>query len=197
MSTFSSFARTEEPYFSFVPGIKPPPQASTVHVASGIQLRRLFIDNRDRHESSASPFDFKLFLGNDASRSIGISGYENVLSVELKALAFPKIANERYVILRIDELRDSYLDATCSPAQDAFAIIYFDSDALATGSIKPLKGVDFYQKQLVFRPPLSKLNSLSIKFVKHDGNVVTTSDTGGESNVSLMLEVTSRALRSV
>lgn len=159
-------------------------------------VRRLFVDNRDRYDSAnASPFDFKMYFGNDPERSVGIAGYENVTSVELKAVTFPKIANERYVVMSVEELNDNMLDASSSSAHNCYAIIYFDSDTLATGAIKPLKGADFYQKQLFFSPPLSKLNRLSIKFLKYDGNVVSTSDTANVTQVSLLFEITSRVAR--
>lgn len=196
MSRFAAYSRadTDVPYFSGVTSFLPakgPGEQTTV--------RRLFVDSRDRYGYPAgSAYNFKVYLGNDPERSVGISGYENVTSVELKAVAFPKVANERYVIVSIDELNDDMLDATCSSAHNAFGIVYFDSDALAAGQVKPLKGVDFYQKQLLFRPPLAKLNSLSVKFLKHDGTAVGAADTGGaEANVSLVLEITSKSNRTL
>ena len=190
MSQFAGFARgpNEVPYFASVV-MSPSKDEQTV-------VRRLFIDNRDRYDAThTSPFDFKIYLGNDPDRSVGISGYENVVSVELKAVSFPKIANERYVIMSVDELNDNMLEATNSGTHNAFAIIYFDSDVLATGAVRPFKGSDFYQKQLLFRPPLAKLNTLSFKFLKHPGNVVTTSDTNNETHVSVVLEITTRVNR--
>lgn len=202
---FSAYTRSpaENPYFSSgvtllpaqskaLPGVVGVPDGASLTVT-----KRLFIDSRDRFGYPASaPFDFKVYFGNDPERSVGIAGYENVMAVELKAVALPKVANERYVVMSVAELNDNMLEASSSAINDTFAIIYFDSDALATGTVKPLKGVDFYQKVLQFKPPLAKLNSLSIKFLKHDGNVVTTADTNGETHVSLLFEVTSKVARS-
>lgn len=189
MSQFSVYNRAENetPYFSYVPSnTAPPPRLS---------VRRLFVDNRNRHiGSSKSEFDFQIFMGND-ERSVGIGGYENVVSVELKAISFPKVVNERYVIMRIDELKDSQLDSTCQAALGAFAIVYFDSDTLATGLVKPLKGVDFYQKQILFKPALDKLFRLSVRFMTSDGQVVTPSMTNNEKHISFMLEITTRPPR--
>lgn len=196
MSRFAAYTRkdTDAPYFSNVNIIPPQDtagQQKTVH--------RLFVDSRDRYAYPAgSNYDFKVYLGNDPERSVGISGYENVTSVELKALAFPKVSSETYVILSIAELNDNMLESTCSAAHNAFAVVYFDSDAMAVAQIKPQKGTDFYQKQLLFNPPLAKLNSLSIKFLKHDGNVVTASDTSGsETGVSMLFEITTKTSRNL
>lgn len=190
MSQFSAYTRAEGeiPYFSHLPNVGAAP--------TGTVVKKLFIDNRDRYDAAnTSPFAFSIYMGNDPYRSVGTSGFENVQSVELKAIAFPKVANERYVVVRIDELKDTLLSASCQPAEHSFAVVYFDSDALGTGVVKPLKGIDFYQKQLVFKPPLAKLNSLNIRFLKHNGNVVTTADTAGVTHVSLLLEITTRAHR--
>lgn len=190
MSRYAGYNRgpNETPYFSNV--LMPPSKDEQVIV------KRLFIDNRDRYDpANTSPFDFKIYFGNDLGRSVGISGYENVTSVELKAVSFPKVVNERYIVVSIDELNDNMLDASNSGTHNAFAIVYFDSDLLPTGTVKPFKGTDFYQKQLLFRPPLAKLNNLSIKFLKHPGNVISTSDTNNETHISMMLEITTKVNR--
>lgn len=200
MSTFASYTRAPEsmPYFSFAP--MAPSTSTSVSATppdSQVTVKRLFIDNRDRDTNFGSPFDFKIVFGNDPDRSVGIAGYRNIVSAELKAIAFPKVANERYVIVSIEELKDNMLDSSTSAAQDAFAIVYFDSDTLATGAVKPLKGVDFYQKSIVFKSPLAKLDSLTIKFLKHDGSVVTLADTNNVSHVSLLFEITAKANRTL
>jgi hypothetical protein len=185
---FSVAANDGSPRTEFIPARTTPEQISTV--------KRLFIDNRDRHDpGNTSPFNFQVFFGNDPARSVGIAAYDNVASVELKAVAFPKIEGERYVIISIAELNDNMLDACSDGAHDAFAIVYFDSDSLTAGVVKPLKGTDFYQKQLFFNPTIPRLKSLSIKFLKHDGSVVTLADTGNESHVSLLLEISTKVNR--
>lgn len=194
MSQFSTYTRlpTDKPYFSSDVTLLPSPKGAPAQTVT----KRLFVDNRDRYGYPAgSDFNFQVYFGNDPSRSVGIEGWENVTSVELKAVAMPKVANERYVIMSVDELNDDMFEATSSVAHNAFAIVYFDSDNLATGAVKPLKGADFYQKQMVFKPPLAKLNSLSIKFLKHDGSVVTTADTAGETQVSILFEITTKMMR--
>ena len=177
-------APNELPHFSTVFQTATPPQI--------VKTFRLFIDNRDRHEGT--PFDFKVKFGSATATqptiSNSITPYENIQSMELRGVAFPKIANEPYVILSIEELNDDMLDATCPAAHRAYAIIYFDTDALAPGVIKPLKGVDFYQKLVKFKPPISRLNRLSIKFLKYDGSIVTTTDTNNVNSATLMFEVT-------
>lgn len=177
-----SRAPNELPHFSTVFQTATPPVIQKTH--------RLFIDNRDRNEGT--PFDFKVKFGSATPPTVSnsITPYENIQSMELRGVAFPKIANEPYVILSIEELNDDMLDSTCSAAHRAYAIIYFDTDALAPGAIKPLKGVDFYQKLIKFKPPISRLNRLSIKFLKYDGTVVSLSDTANVASATLMFEVT-------
>lgn len=196
MSRFAAYTRkdTDAPYFSSVN--MPPAQDKA---GKQTLVHRLFVDSRDRYGYPAgSNYDFKVYLGNDPQRSVGISGYENVTSVELKALAFPKVSAETYVILSIAELNDNMLESTCPAAHNAFAVVYFDSDAMMAAQIKPQKGADFYQKQLLFNPPLAKINSLSIRFLKHDGSVITASDTGGsETAVSMLFEITTKTNRGL
>jgi hypothetical protein len=193
---YSTRTSDEAPYFSSLFGATdvtrdrakelPPPRDTAV-------VRRLMIDARDRFDvANTSPFDFRIYLDNAfRSNSTGVSSYENVTSVELKALAIPKVADEPYVIVNIDECNDSVLDSTSNTANRAYAVAYFDSDTMTTGTIKPIKGQDFYYKRAVLNPPLPRLDRMSIRFLKHDGTVVTLSDTANSSHVSLLFEITS------
>ena len=78
-------------------------------------------------------------------------------------------------------------------AHRTFAVGYFDSDLLTPGSQKPMKGADFYQKVIRYRPALNKLDRVQVNFRKYDGSLVTESDVGGVANVSysFLLEVVS------
>lgn len=172
------------PHFSVAPAYGPPPTGM-------VTKHRLLVDNRDRPDpANTSPFDFSIHL----SRT-GMDRYENVASVELKGLAFPKVDGEPYVILDIRELNDN-LDATNSAANRTFGIAYFDSELLAPGQIRAVKGYDFYQREAKFNPPLAHLDRLTVKFLKHSGNAVTTADTAGETHASMLLEVTTHVSRS-
>lgn len=181
------YVRTEEPHFSMQNARQPKhtfmPHASVKH--------RLLVDARDRPDpANTSPFDFSLSLS-----AVGVGRYENVTSVELKGLAFPKVQGEPYVVLDIAEFADQ-LDATNSAAHRTFAVAYFDSTDLGTGAIRPIKGYDFYQKSVEFSPPLRVLDKLTVRFTTHGGNVVQTTATAGNAHASMLLEITTALGRS-
>lgn len=171
-----------EPYFSNFYT----PAGENSGSAPAIKVRhRLFVDNRDR-EAGSDPFDFTINLEKN-----GVSAYQNVSEVELKALAMPKVANEPFILVNISELNDNMLDSTNATANKSYAVVYFDNNQMTAGEVKPIKGADFYLKQVQFQPPIGRLDRLSISFLKHDGSVVTTADTSNNANVSMLFEVTS------
>lgn len=154
-----------------------------------LMRHRLFIDSRDC-AANLSTFSFTVYLSDPfRDTSIGVAQFQRVKSVELKALAFPKI-NDDYVIMDVAELNDERLYSSNDPANRAFAVMYFDSDTLSLGNIKAMKGYDFYQKDISFNPVIPSLTRLSVAFKKRDGNVVTTSDTANVNHCSFMLEIT-------
>ena len=167
------------PYFSVSYLQEPRPKAEVV-------VTRLLLDSRDLVTSIPGQFSGTFNLA-----SSGHGRFENVIACELKALAFPKVSNERYVTINIPTITDETLAATNSVTDRSFAVCYFDSDALLPGAVKPLKGSDFYQKTIRFRPAINKLERIDISFLKYGGNVVTSADVGGVANVqySMMLEV--------
>lgn len=172
--------RMTEPYFAQVfapPG--PVPDLRTRH--------RLFVDNRDRDAAVyTNPFQFTLHL-----EQCGVSSYNNVHSVELKGISVPKCANEPYVFVSIDELNDNMLDATAANVNHAYAVVYYDNNQMSAGDVKPIKGADFYAKVINYTPPLRRLDRLSVSVRKHDGSLLSTSDTGNNANLSMLLEVVS------
>lgn len=182
MDVYDYFPYVEEtPRMTINPPFPPqdPPKKKTF-------TRRLLVDNRDR--ISGSPFDFQVVFGNAyRPNSSGVSEYINVSSVEMKLLAFPKIDAEDYVILDVKELNDSNLDASNTAGTRSFAVGYFDTSALSAGVVKPIR--DFYSQKIAFDPPLAKLDRLSVKCVKRNGNVVTVGETGNQGNVSMLLEI--------
>lgn len=172
---YSTYSRQGNsiPYFSSTyDGRQDQPSFST--------KRRLLVDYRDRE--SGNPFDFVVKFGNN-----GVTSYEHVRSVEMKMMALPKIANEMYAIVDIEELNDSLLDGTNNATNRSFCVGFFDSSLLNTGDIKVSK--DFYSQKVVFNPPLQKLDRLTIKVLKQDGNVVTTADTSNVSSMAMLLEI--------
>ncbi|NBS69195.1 hypothetical protein EBT31_09830 [bacterium] len=167
-----------EPYFSQVYSTGPVPDLRTRH--------RLFVDNRDRDtDVYPNPFQFTLHFD-----TCGVPSYNNVHSVELKGISVPKCNNEPYVILSIDELNDNMLDAT-SNVNQAYAVVYYDNNQMTPGDVRPVKGTDFYLKNVEYKPPLRRLDRLSVSIRKHDGSLVSTADTGNNTNVSMLFEVIS------
>lgn len=161
------------PYFSTVYDGRQNPKMPTV-------TRRLLVDYRDRE--SGGPFNFVVQFGKN-----GVTSYEHVKSVEMKMLAMPKVQNEMYAILDIEELNDSLLDGTNNASNRSFAVGFFDSSLLNPGDIKVSK--DFYSQKVIFNPPLQKLDRLTIKVLKQDGSLVTTADTNNAVALSMLLEV--------
>lgn len=149
--------------------------------------RRLLIDNRDR--VSGNVFDFEIRFGNGyRSNSVGVSEYHNVTSVDMKILAFPKILNEDYVVVDISQFRDyTNLDASNNAANHAFCVGFFDSSQLTPGDTKPVR--DFMTQRVLFDPPLPKLDRINARFLVGNGDIVHGGLTGGNTRVSMLLEV--------
>lgn len=148
--------------------------------------RRLLVDYRDR--DSGGPFDFSVKFGNN-----GVTAYEHVKSVEMKMLALPKVQGETYAIVDIEELNDSLLDGTNNATNRSFCVGFFDSSLLAAGDIKVSK--DFYSQKIIFNPPLQKLDRLTVKVLKQDGNVVSLSETNNVSSMVMLLEIVTTGRR--
>lgn len=173
-------ASDEQPRFSSTSFPDTPKYKRATH-------HRLLIDNRDRPGfPNSNPFAFAINL-----QDCGLSGYEHVLSCELKSCSFPKIANEQYVIVEIDELAERDLLSSTSPglSNKAMAICYFDNSSNPAGFVKPARGRDFTEQTVLFVPPKRRLDRLTISFRTHDGSIVTTAATAGVSDVSLLLEI--------
>lgn len=163
--------KTTESHFSnaYIPNTPP-----VVHE----KTHTFFVDSRDVRDKDT-----------DFSYTIDIpTPYKNVLKIELKGLSFPKILDENYVIVDIDECRDRVESVDGGSADRSFAVCYFDK--IATGEVRPMRGADFDEKVYVFNPPLSKLGRINVRFKKHGGRVVTSSDVGNVLNHSLLFEIT-------
>lgn len=143
--------------------------------------RRLFLDSRDA--TTYSPFEFTFDIGQDIERG----RYRKISSVELKAAAVPKVTDEMYVILDIAELRDSNIDSSVDALNDGFALVFFDNSSLSAGDVKLSDKI--FSQRAIFNPPKS-IDKLTVRVLKHDGNVVTTSETGNAENVSFLLSLT-------
>lgn len=147
--------------------------------------RRLLLDTRDASVTNG-PFDVSFRLTTDVSRD----RYRNIKSISLVAACIPKVDGENYVILDIDELRDrSNLDASNQTAHDGFNVVFFDSSFLSPGQYKPMDKL-LGSPTALFDPPVPGLDKLSIKIKKHDGNVVSVSETANVVDCSFLFDVT-------
>jgi hypothetical protein len=119
---------------------------------------------------------------------MAIHRYTDIVCVELKLASIPKVQDEQYVVLDIEELRDSNLDASNPTAHESFAVVYFDNSGLAPGAYKPMD--KFYSQKTYFSPPIASIDRLTVAVRKPDGSVVSTSETGNNEHVSFLLDVT-------
>lgn len=137
----------------------------------------LFVDSRDVQNKDS-----------DFSYAIDIpTPYKGAKSIELKGLSFPKVDGENYVIVEIDECKDRVESVDGGSADRSFAVCYFDK--LNTGEVRPMRGADFDRKFYVFNPPMNRLGRINIRFKKHGGGVVQSSDVGGVVNHTLLFEI--------
>lgn len=193
--TESAYVRTSKPYFSqsFID-----PRANQSDFP--LTKHTLFVDNRNRlalNESqggpstNTAPYAFTITLD-----ALGRGRYENIASCELKELVFPKIANEMYVVVDIEEFRDTYdsVNTTDGPNDPVFAIVYFDGFegcsagcGMQMGDTKPSD--DIVGGHVVFKPTLQTIRKLTCNFRKHGGSLVTMADVGNVENVSFVLEI--------
>ena len=109
---------------------------------------------------------------NTYSASMNLAPYDYVTKVELLGISFPKIANEAYFILSIDELENNIDSSDNGGSRDSFAVIYYDSQTLPTGSVKPLKGKDFSPKVYEFKTHKDNFNKMRIRFKKYGGEII-------------------------
>jgi len=148
--------------------------------------QQLFIDIRDfadQIESTDGNLEFtvnwsnaKLHKMNDQNNTYGASmnlaPYDYVTQLELLGISFPKIASEIYFILCIDEFENNIDSSDNNGSRDSFAVIYYDSQSLPVGSVKPLKGKDFCPKIYKFKPHKDNFNKMRIKFKKYGGDII-------------------------
>lgn len=145
-----------------------------------INPRQVMIDNRDY----SAPFQFTVNFDDMNGR------YTDVVAAELKAISFPKILSEAYVVMKIDEISGN-LDSKNTFTDQAFAVVFFDSEDMVAGETKAYKGADFYSKKNILSP-VKNIDKLHVTFFKPDGSVVTDGDTAGRTNVSFIIELSCR-----
>ncbi len=198
---FTQYTRTTEPYFSqnYNPDLIQPKEMNPQDLIDKRIVKTLLIDNRDRdrsfdagrgaNTSNTAPYSFVVDI-----QDCGVPRYENVISVELKALTFPKIEGESYVVIDINEAAGKLDSTDNNGSNQTFGIAYFDgyetSDGLTgmkTGDVKPIKGSDFLRKIAVF-DPIKTISKLHVNFKTYGGNIVTKAMVANVENVSMLLE---------
>lgn len=135
-----------------------------------------FVDSRD--VSKTNDFQYDILMDTP---------FKNVHSIELKGISFPKVNNEQYIIIDIDECKDRVESVDNSASHRSFAVCYFDK--LNTGDVRPMRGADFDTKYYEFKPIVSKLGKLRISFRKYNGDVVTSGDVNGVVDHTLLFEI--------
>lgn len=143
----------------------------------------VFIDSRSRNDED-SAFNYKLTFSD-----IGLPPFKNVTKIELKAISFPKVQNEDYVLLKINDLNTSFWTSDGATQQtDIFSVIYFDNSLMVDGVKKPAKGSDFYQK--IVQLDGIYLSFFHIQYSLYNGQEVTVDKTNNIVENSLVLEIT-------
>jgi hypothetical protein len=157
---------------------------SNLYLPEQTQIQRekrkhiFFVDSRDVTTKN-NDFDYTIIIDTP---------YKNVHSIELKGISFPKIEDENYVIIDIEECRDRLNSIDGSGAHRSFAICYFDN--IATGIVQPMRGSDFDRKVYIFNPTLQKFGKIHVRFKKQNGAVVQPLDVNNIIKHTLLFEIT-------
>ena len=153
----------------------------------------MFIDARDYTNEINENLEFTVVLSqpmyapnrddwSSVIHSLNISPYEEVTQVELKAISFPKIADESYYILDIPEFSGRLHSSDNTGSHETFAIVYYNDTVV--GDATPAKGADFDEKIHVFNPPLKHLNKFRIRFKKHGGDIIKKTEFAADADAA-------------
>lgn len=138
-------------------------------------IKHVFVDSRDI--DTTSPFEY----------TIHMEVLKNVMSVELKAISFPKVNGEDYFIFDVDELKNRISSNDNQGSHRTFAICYFLDSSNIPGTKNIINGADFDVKMKQF-DTLDSLSKLTIKFKKHGGALIQAIDVNNETQHSFLLE---------
>lgn len=132
-----------------------------------IESRYIHVDSRDF--SGLQTASYKVLCGTPpddpnnipvGSFYLPVQDYNNVIEIELKALALNKPLKESYVVFKIENT-DGKVDST-SKVYDATTMCYFENDSTKT--------TFFGGNVFKFQPPIAKLTKLNIQILKRNNN---------------------------
>ena len=140
----------------------------------------LFIDLRDFEEEilkNNGDLEFNVFFSKNDQKSLTFPPFTNVTKAELKSISFPKMNNDdMYFIFDIYELNGRLFSSDNLGSHDSFAIVHYDASTQNAGYMRPMKGKDFDEKEIVFNPICPSLNRLTVAFKKYGGRVINVND---------------------
>ena len=158
-------------------------QNTTQNIKQIEETKHIFIDNRYR--TSGSNVDFIVdFNNNQTQNTASFGALRNVTSVELKAI-HGNFMNDEYIVIDIKELNNRVI-SNVPVVNQSFCIAYCCSDYQGKQYIK---GYDFDTKQITFKPPLSLLSRLEIRFKRVDGTGNTNVFVDDPGIVTMLFEV--------
>ena len=169
--------------------------------------RLVFIDSRDidntylqsvqqtpstaGNPAYVDPFTYTIHIDSrdNNTKSIGVDPYNNVTKISLKAISFPKILNEQYVIMHIEEFDDS-MDSTSSSCHRKSMILFFDNKNMTPGEYKTMFPKVETGSEFIPKSKIRSLSKLRVSFKKYNGDIIPSTDTNNENYHCFLLEVT-------
>jgi hypothetical protein len=158
------------------------------------ETHQLFLDSRDAVEGNG-PFEKMFYLNNPNKKSANSGSFKNVSEISILAFAMPKVANEHYVYVDLGSQLNNTIYGSDEGITDQIAgVFFFDSGALATGTVKPQKGSDFTPKKVVFEPFVTEIDRIPIRILKHGGEAVSAMDVApGQAEFSMLISITTNS----
>jgi hypothetical protein len=137
--------------------------------------------------SNTAPFDFRVDLPG--------GHIEHVRRIELKGVSIPKARDCPFVYIDVNDWDNSFA-TTCPHIGSVIGALYFDSESMQVGAVKPVKGADFSPKVIAFLPSLASFKELRVRILKPDGTILRKQDvtdatdcTEVDPRITLMLSI--------
>ena len=131
---------------------------------------------------------------------VDLNDYQNgalrhVISCELKACAFPKVAGEIYFNIDLGPLNNDTVINTDVGTLGNFATVLTDCDVIPTGRIHTFRGSEFQSHLMTYSPALSGVSRFPVVFRKYGGAQIEAGDTAGAVYWCLVLEFKMNVLK--